>query len=230
MESIIVAIICNVVMALILLSGVLSAMGNGVRVTLIKAGLTIAGGVGAYFLTPVVGSGLYGVEGMGLLIDAVGISEVTINSCIFLILFLAFYAITLMVCSIVKTILIKKLKDKNPISKLKLKRARSINPRAERIAKKRTWKALKAKYSEKRRWYHKVTSGVVGAMIAVIVSYVVIMPYGYIAHDINKNQDKNYLVEGYGNTLNGLIGEEASDFLVDANTETSVDSSEVVTE
>ena len=213
MANAIVAIICNLIVTLILISGVLSAISNGVRVTLIKLGITVAGGVGAYFLTPVISKPLYGIAGVEELLEGlIGISKGTINSCIFLLLFLIFYIVAIFVCSIIRHIFIKKLRDKR-LNQLKMKRARSINPQAEKLAKKSEWRALKLKYAKKRKWYYRLLAGFVGGLMAVLVGFVVLMPYGYIAKDINHKGDKPYLEKGYEYTLNGLVGEKVFDFL-----------------
>ena len=223
MADIIVAVACNLVAALILISGIFSAISNGVKVTLVKLFLMVSGGVGAYFLTPVISDKLYAVDGVSAFLKneiGGGISKGTVNSCIFLVWFLLFYAVTLIICSIVKHIRIKRLRNKK-LNSLKMKRAKSINPRAEKAAKRAEWKALKFKYKEKVRWCHRLISGFLGAIIAIVVGYVVIMPYGYIAKDINYKGDKEYLEKGYEYTLNGLIGDDISNFLVDVKSEVS---------
>ena len=156
MESVIVAIICYLIMVLLVLSGVFSAMRNGIKLTLIKLFMMLAGGVGAYFLAPLISNSIYEIEGMGVLLSSpkVGISYGTINSCLFLLWFLLFYAITLMTCSIVKHFMIKSLRDKK-VNSLKIKRAKSINPKAEKAVARTRWKALKSKYLEKIRWYNR---------------------------------------------------------------------------
>ena len=60
--SIIVAVACNLVAFLIILSGVLTAKRDGFRVTLIKFVLSLGGLVGAFFCTPLVSSALYAVD------------------------------------------------------------------------------------------------------------------------------------------------------------------------
>lgn len=213
MANVIVAVACNLVAVLLLVSGIISAVSNGTKVTLIKMIMVIGGGVGAYFLTPVISNKVYKINGMETVLSEFGVSKASVNSCLFLLWFLLFYAITLITCSIVRHCMIKKLRNKK-LNKLKMKRAKSINPQAEKATERAEWKALKLKYKEKLRWYHRLVSGFLGAILAVVVGYIVIMPYGYIASDINAKHDKNYLTDGYKYTLNGLIGEDASDFLI----------------
>lgn len=222
--DIIVAIACDAIAVLILISGILSAIRDGGRVALTKLLLVLGGGVGTYFLTPVISDKFYTIEGIETVLSKVGggISVGTINSCIFLILFMLFYAITLITCSIVRHCLIKRLRNKK-LNKLKMKRAKSINPHAERMAARAEWKSLKAKYREQRKWYHSLISGFIGSIVAVVVGFVVLMPYGYIAKDINYKGDKEYLVKGYEYTLNGVIPDEVSDFLVHAEVEVKED-------
>lgn len=222
MADVIVAIICNLIVTFVLISGVLSAISNGVRVTLIKLGITTVGGVGAYFLTPVICKLLYSVQGLTDFLSLAHVSYGTISSCIFLIWFLIFYVLAIFVCSIIRHIFIRNLRDKK-LNQLKMKRARSINPQAEKLAKRAEWKRLKLKYAEKRRWYIRLLAGFVGGMIAVLVGFVVLMPYGYIAKDINYKGDKSYLEKGYEYTLNGLIGEKVSDFITHTETDTDIE-------
>lgn len=207
MGNIIVAIACNLVAALILFSGIFSATRNGWKVSLTKFILTLGGGVGAYFLTPVISNKLYAVEKVPSLLNELHISVGTANSCLFLLWFLLFYAIILMVCNIVKHCLIKKLQEKSE-NRAKMRRARSINPKAEKVARRTAWKALKAQYRAKNRWWKRLISGFIGAIVATVVGIVVLVPYKYIAADINHNGDKAYLEEGYDYTLNGLIDDK----------------------
>ena len=86
-----------------------------------------------------------------------------------------------------------------------MKRARSINPQAEKQIERAEWKALKAQYKEKRRWYHCLISCFLGAILGAATGIVVLMPYDFIAKDIDAKSDKAYLVDGFEYTLNGLI-------------------------
>lgn len=230
MGNIIVAIACNLVAALILFSGIFSGIRNGWKVSLTKFILTLGGGIGAYFLTPVISDKLYAVEKVPSLLNELHISVGSINSCLFLLWFLLFYAIILMVCNIVKHCLIKSLQEK-AINKAKMKRARSINPRAEKIAKRSAWRALRAQYAAKNRWWKKLISGFLAAMVAVIVGIVVLVPYKYITADINHTGDKQYLEDGYNYTLNGLIDDkiefEFFDWLVHNKEEVKVSEPEI---
>jgi hypothetical protein len=219
MADIVVAVVCNLVAVLFLVSGIFSAISNGVKVTFVKLFLTAGGGVGAYFLTPVASDKIYAVKGVETALGEIGggISMGTVNSCLFLAIFMIFYAFSLFVCNVVRHCLIKKLRSKK-LNKLKMKRARSINPRAEKMAKKAEWKALKSKYKENRKWYHRFFSGLIGAIIAVAVGFVVLMPYGYFVKDFNYRGNRNYLEKGYEYTLNGVIGSEVADKIIHLET------------
>lgn len=211
MAEIIVAICCNVVAALILVSGIFTAMRQGWKVSLVRLFLTAGAAVGSYFLMPVLSDKLMGVdkvaafarEGLGLTTTG------TINACIFMLLFVVFYLVVNMVCSIILHALIKSLEVKKQ-NQAKYRRARSINPHAERVARRSAWKALKAEYRAKNRWWKRVISGVMGAIVALALGFVVIMPFGYIADEI---ESKEYLAAGYEHTLNGLIPDEFSDWI-----------------
>lgn len=226
MTSVIIAIVCNLTMVLILASGIMSAIRDGVKTSIVKLVLTLSGGVGAFFLTPVIHDTIYGVDGVPTIFENVGISTGSVNSILFLVFFLIFYAFTILICNIVRHFQIKKLRDKK-LNNIKMKRAKSINPRAEKAVKRAEWKALKAKRKERIRWYHRLISSCIGAIIAVTVGYVVSMPYGYIAKDIcAKEESKVFLLDGFNYTLNGLVGDEVPDFLIHSEKETEVPSNE----
>ena len=212
MAEIIVAICCNVVAALILVSGIFTAMRQGWKVSLIRLFLTAGAAVGSYFLMPVLSDKLMGVdkvaafarEGLGLTTTG------AINACIFMLLFVAFYLVVNMICSITLHALIKKLENKKQ-NKAKYKRARSINPHAERVARRSAWKALKAEYKSKNRWWKRAISGIIGAVVALVMGFVVLMPFGYIAAEI---ENKAFLAAGYEHTINGLIPDSVSEWIV----------------
>jgi hypothetical protein len=97
MANVIVAVACNLVATFILISGIFSSIRDGWKVALTKLILVLGGGVGTYFLTPVVSDKFYAVEGIETVLSKVGggISTGTINSCIFLI-FLVFTCVCYM--------------------------------------------------------------------------------------------------------------------------------------
>lgn len=205
LTEILVAVACNLIAFLILISGIFTAKSNGIRVTLVKFFGVVGALVGIYFLTPVVSDALFGINGVSTFVkDVIGASVGTVNSCIFFLLFIFAYLIIAIICSIVKHCLMKKLQDKKA-NKIKMKRAKSINPKAERMVKKAEWKAVKAKWAENNRWYYQILSCFVGAIIAVVIGIVTLMPYEFIAKDINHDGSKEYLIKGFEYTLNDQI-------------------------
>lgn len=217
--NIIVAVICNLVAALILLGGILSTCKVGIRVAGLRLFLTIVGGVGAYFLTPVISNRLLGISfevtetttsTLGALLIGNGaefagvLSLGSFNSIIYLITFIVFYLLGTMICNIEKHIVINSVREKS-LNKARIKRARSINPKAEKVARKTEWKQNVVKYKSNLKWWKVLLSTLLGAISAVIVGFVVLIPYGFIAKDLNKNGDKQYLVDGYNYTLNGIV-------------------------
>lgn len=211
--NIIVAVACNLVALLVLLSGLFSAKSNGLKVTLVKLFFVVGGVVGSYFLTPVISDKLYNIEKVPELFSQIGISKGSINSCIFLAFFLVVYALALGVCSIVKHALIKKMQNKK-LNKAKMKRAQSINPSAEKAVRKAEWKAAKRLYKEKRKWYSQLFACLLGIVVALATGIIMLMPFGYIGKDINVKSGKTYLVDGFEYTLNGLIPESVFDWAV----------------
>jgi hypothetical protein len=218
MANIIVAVICNVIAAFVLLGCIFSTLRSGIAVSGLKLALAIGGGVAAFFLTPVFSGLITGVAvestTLGAIINNLGISLGTIKSVIFLLVFMAIYLINLVICSIVKHYKIKALRNKKQ-NVAKIKRARSINPRAERAAKKSVWKALKAEYNAKNIWWKRLISGILGGIVGLVLGFVILMPYGYIAKDIvSANAEREYLIAGYEYTINGVIGSNVSDWIL----------------
>ena len=216
--NIIVAVLCNLVAAMILVSGIFSGIKNGWKVSLVKLFLTAGSLVGVYFLTPTFSDNLLGiaVEGrtLGSIIIPNYLSLGSVNSVIFTALFLAFYAFILFVCKIVKICMINALKNKKE-NKAKMLRAKSINPRAERMARRAAKKQLKAQYQQmKNRFWSRFFGCFINIIVAAAVGVVTLMPFGYIAKIMNKNGDKAYLVDGFEYTLNGVIPESVFDWAI----------------
>ena len=216
--NIIVAVLCNLVAAMIVVSGIFSGIKNGWKVSLVKLFLTVGSFFGAYFLTPVLISKLLGIAvdkvTLGSLIVPRYLTTGSINSIIFLLVFVAFYALTLFICHIVRACLINKLKDKQE-NKIKMIRAKSINPKAERMARRAAKKQLVSDYNQvKNRFLSKFFGCIIGLVIAAAVSLITLMPYGYIVKLINKDGKKPYLEKGYEYTLNGIIPEKVFDWTI----------------
>lgn len=223
MTEIIVAIICNLIAALVLVSGVLTSLKCGWKVALTKFLLVGGGAVGTFFLTPVLSDKLLGITHSGVSLETMlsnyNISQPTVNSIIFLALFLAFYGLALLVCKVVRHCLIKSMHKKVAINKAKIRRARSINPRAERAARRTAWREMKAEYNAVNNWWKKLISVVLHLIVSVALGIALLMPFGYIAKDINYNGEKAFLEKGYEYTLNGVIGDKFSDWAVHAKYE-----------
>lgn len=225
MANILVAVICNLVAALILFSGIFSAVRNNWRISLSKFIIMIAGGVGCYFAVPALSNTLLDIAAEGTTVSAIlsnlGVSLLTINSVIFTVLFLVWYAIDLMICNIIKHCLIKSYRNKSE-NKAKMKRAKSINPKAEKLARRAAWREMKAEYRANNNFWKRLLSGFIGGIVAVVVGLIVLMPFGYIGEDMNKASggNKQYLETGFDYTLNGLIDEKIDfkffDWLVSA--------------
>ena len=225
MANILVGVICNLVAALILFSGIFSAVRNNWRIALSKFIIMIAGGVGCYFAVPALSNIIMGATvnetTLGAVLGNLGISLLTINSVIFTVLFLVWYAIDLMICNIIKHCLIKSYRNKSE-NKAKMKRAKSINPKAEKLARRAAWREMKAQYKDNNNFWKRLLSGFLGSIVAVVVGLIVLMPFGYIGEDINTAADgnKQYLETGFDYTLNGIIDEKINfkffDWLVSA--------------
>ena len=216
--NIIVAVGCNLVAVMILVSGIFSGIKNGWKVSLVKLFLSVGSFFGSYFLTPTLSDKLLGiaVEGrtLGSIIIPNYLSLGSVNSVLFTLIFLAFYALTLFICKIVKICLVNSLKDKKE-NKAKMIRAKSINPKAERMARRAAKKQLKLAYQQmKNKFWSRFFGCFIGIIVSVAVGIVTLMPFGYIAKLMNKNGDKTYLENGYEYTLNGLIPESVFDWTI----------------
>ena len=181
--NIIVACICNLLAVLILVSGIFTARSNGLKVTLVKFIIALGGLVGAYFLVPTLSNKLYSIEKIPEFLSYIGASLGTVNSCIFFVIFFGVYALDSMICAIVKRVLIKRLQDKK-VNKAKIKRARSINPRAEKAVRIAEWRKARSQFKENRKWYTKALTWFLGVILGAVVGVIVLMPFGFIGKDI----------------------------------------------
>lgn len=191
----------------------------------------LAGGVGAYFLTPVLSEKLLSIVVKDVTIQNVlsdiGISLATINSIIYIVIFLVFYAIDLMICNFIAHAMIKAYRNKSE-NAAKIKRARSINRKAEKLARKAAWREMRSQYRDNNNWLTNIVRIFLGIITAVIVGLLILMPFGYIGENLNavNNNEYQYIEEGFDYTLNGVIDNNIEfkvfDWLVGV-TEPSVD-------
>lgn len=218
----IIAITCNLIVALILVGGVLSTFRAGIRVSGLRLLFTILACVGAFFLTPAISKPILGLTVQAateetsvillsdILIDKVGMSLTLINSIIYLIIFIIFYFIGSLVCKVFKHSFIRGIREKLA-NRARIRRAKSINPKAERAARRSEFKQMRLEYRASLKWWRRLISCFLGAISAFIVGFVVLIPVGQVFKFMNRNGDRSYLEEGYRYTINGLI-EDKVDF------------------
>lgn len=218
----IIAITCNLIVALILVGGVLSTFRAGIRVSGLRLLFTILACVGAFFLTPAISKPILGLTVQAateetsvvllsdILIDKVGMSLTLINSIIYLIIFIIFYFIGSLVCKVFKHSFIRGIREKSA-NRARIRRAKSINPKAERAARRSEFKQMRLEYRASLKWWRRLISCFLGAISAFIVGFVVLIPVGQVFKFMNRNGDRSYLEEGYRYTINGLI-EDKVDF------------------
>ena len=155
------------------------------------------------------------------MVNDLQISIASINAVLYTLMFIVCYAINSIICNIIRYRMIRAYKTNN-INNAKLKRAKSINPKAEKLAKKAMYREMHQAYAKDNKWYKRLVAGFFGAIIGVAVSLVVLMPFGYIGKDINKAQANKaeYLETGFDYTLNGIIDDKIEfkffDWLVSA--------------
>lgn len=222
MLNIIVAIACNLIVVLILVGGIVSTIRAGIRVSGLRLLFTILAGVGAFLIVPTISNALLGLtvkaaeEGTeaillsNVLFDNIGMTLGLINSIIYLIVFVIFYLIGTLICNISKHCFIKSIRKANKENKARIRRAKSINPKAEREAKRSEFKSMKSEYTHSIKWYGRVASVFMGIISAVIVGFVALIPVGFIFDFLNKDGNRSYLEEGYKYTLNGVIEDNIS--------------------
>lgn len=219
----IIAITCNLIVALILVSGILSTFRAGIRVSGLRLLFTILACVGAFFLTPAISKPILGLTVQAateeipttillsdILIDKIGMSLTLINSIIYLIIFIIIYFIGSLVCKVFKHSFIKGIREKSA-NRARIRRAKSINPKAERAARRSEFKQMKVEYRASLKWWRRLISCFIGVVSAFIVGFVVLIPVGQVFKFMNREGNRPYLEEGYKYTINGLI-EDKVDF------------------
>lgn len=133
-----------------------------------------------------------------------------INSIIYLIIFVVFYFIGSLICKLIKHSFIKGIRGRSA-NKARIKRAKSINPKAERAARRSEFKQMRLEYRASLKWWRRLISCFIGIISASIVGFVVLIPVGQIFKFMNREGNRPYLEEGYKYTTNGLI-EDKVDF------------------
>lgn len=121
-----------------------------------------------------------------------------------------FYFIGSLVCKVCKHAFIKGIRVKSA-NKARIRRAKSINPKAERAARKAEFKRMRSEYRASLKWWRRLISCFLGAISAFIVGFVVLIPVGQVFKFMNREENRSYLEEGYKYTINGII-EDKVDF------------------
>lgn len=133
-----------------------------------------------------------------------------INSIIYLIIFIIFYFIGSLVCKVFKHSFIRGIREKSA-NRARIRRAKSINPKAERAARRSEFKQMRLEYRASLKWWRRLISCFIGVISALIVGFVVLIPVGQVFKFMNREGNRSYLEEGYKYTINGLI-EDKVDF------------------
>ena len=124
MAQTIVTIICNFIAVLILVCGILKSINCGWKVSLTKFILVCGGAVGTYILAPWLTNKLLNIQAaevsLGKVLETYHISHATVGSCLFLLIFLLFYCLASIICSILKHCLIKGMKKRAAINRAKI--------------------------------------------------------------------------------------------------------------
>lgn len=212
MASTLVAIICNIITLAVIAGGVITTFRLGIKLAAIRLGLTVAGAVGAFFLTPLIStmvtSIMFDSHTLLEMFNSMGVSLYTINSILFALVFLILYLVTSLVFSFIQHIFIQKLTGKfDRQNNARLKRAKSINPKAERKAKREEYRNMRSTYRSHFSWWKKLISGALGGVSTLLIAIVLLIGFNAISTDLvaQDSETNQYLLDGYQYTLNGFV-------------------------
>lgn len=226
MSSILVAIIINLITAGIVVGSIFASRSDGVRVTLVKTGITLGGAFGVFVASPTIVELLFHIEHLEqFVLNTVGVGGLySLILCVGTALSLG---IACIVGAIVKHFIIKGKKKELTKNRAKVRLAKAINSKGTKEDNKKAWKMLKSEFKSGKNVGTKLTSEIVGAILAVIISFVLVLPYPFVASFlVERDAEKQYLLDGYNFTLNGVVDQmfpEISETLTHTEIETVVE-------
>lgn len=187
-------IITNVVIALILLTGIFVGSKNGWKFELCKLFLIIGIGVGCYFLQPVI-TNLFKID----------MPKEILGSSVYLALFIVSYAIVSIIVSAIRYVTkTKSLENINSAKRIKIK---GIDRKTTRQLRReeRAYRKLHKEIRELKK-ASKSLGGLFGFIIALIVGFIVMLPIKSVSNYIAETQPKlEQITKGYEYTIYGQL-------------------------
>jgi hypothetical protein len=199
-------IITNIVIALVLLTGVFVGIKNGWKIELSKLLLTIGGLVGCYFLQPIVTTWVSGFEFLAK------VPETILSCSVYSILFILVYLIISLILSIIKKATsTKEIQGINGAKRVKVK---GFDKKTTKKLRKEDKKFRKLNREVKQlRKVSRVFGAFLGFIIALFVGFALMLPTKAVFNRISETQPElEEINKGYDYTIYGII--DGSDYII----------------
>ena len=192
-------IITNIVIALVLLTGLFVGAKNGWKIELSKLILTVGGLIGCHFLQPIVTTWVSGFEFLANVPTAI------LTSSVYSILFILTYLIVSLILSIIKKATsTKQIQGINGAKKVKVKGFDKKTTKKLRKEEKRFNKQNREK--KQLRKVSRIFGAVLGFIIAIIVGFALMLPTKAVFNTISETQSELEEVNnGYDYTIYGVL-------------------------
>ena len=192
-------IITNIVIALVLFTGLFVGAKNGWKIELSKLILTFGGLIGCHFLQPIVTAYVSGFEFLANVPTAI------LTSSVYSILFILTYLIVSLILSIIKKAAsTKQIQGINGAKKVKVKGFDKKTTKKLRKEEKRFNKQNREK--KQLRKTSRVFGAIFGLIVAIIVGFALILPARAIFNTISETQPELEEVNnGYDYTIYGVL-------------------------
>ena len=178
--NIILPIVSNLVIVLLITLGIVIGAKQEWKISLFKLFLTIAFIVGSYLLLPITSNVLSSIE----LLKSLSLSTLSLNTCIFSTQFSLMFIVSELILLLIARSRDKK-RRKLMTNGIIIKRAKAIDKVAERELKKedrRLNKLNKVAYKKAHK-KARVFGSLISMLIYIVVSFIVFIPFKYIARD-----------------------------------------------
>ena len=192
-------IITNIVIALVLLTGIFVGAKNGWKIELSKLILTIGGLVGCYFLQPTVTAWVSGFEFLAK------VPTLILSSSVYTILFILVYLIISLILSIIKKATsTKEIQGINGAKRVKVK---GFDKKTTKKLRKEDKKFRKLNREVKQlRKVSRVFGAFLGFIIALFVGFALMLPTKAVFNRISETQPELEEVNnGYEYTIYGVL-------------------------
>lgn len=187
-------IITNIVIALILLTGIFVGSKNGWKLGLSKLILVICDGVGCYFLQPIVTD-----------LIKLDIEHSILGSVVYLSLFILIYAIISIIVAVVRNATHTKTID--GINSAKRTKIKGLDKKTTRELRReeRKYRKLHKEVRELKK-ASKSLGGFFGFITALIIGFIIMLPMKNVSKTIAETQPKlEEITKGYEYTIYGQL-------------------------